>query len=153
PSIPRRPRSVRPARTARCYSRRDGERAASLAGAPSPGPAYVRSVRRTGPAVPVLAPGRRTRPRRNRPATGGGRARPLPSQTTATMPRPLGALRALIAALLVLAGVAGRPGPVAAQAATAVTPGVAVVRVVDGDTVDMQLPEGRRERVRLIGMD
>jgi micrococcal nuclease len=28
-----------------------------------------------------------------------------------------------------------------------------VVRVVDGDTVDVRLPEGRTERVRLIGMD
>ncbi|HET7772178.1 MAG TPA: thermonuclease family protein [Chloroflexota bacterium] len=28
-----------------------------------------------------------------------------------------------------------------------------VVRVIDGDTVDVQLPDGRRERVRVIGLD
>ena len=39
-----------------------------------------------------------------------------------------------------------------AQAQTTQSP-AAVVRVVDGDTVDLQLEDGRTERVRLIGID
>jgi micrococcal nuclease len=55
-------------------------------------------------------------------------------------------LTVLVAASLGLLAVA----PVSAQAA--LTP-ASVVRVVDGDTVDVQLGDGRTERVRLIGID
>jgi micrococcal nuclease len=65
---------------------------------------------------------------------------------------PIAALLLVVALVLAACGV--RPGPPAAQTTSAPrTPGVAVVRVVDGDTVDVRLPEGRQERVRLIGMD
>ncbi|HEV2123171.1 MAG TPA: hypothetical protein VGW38_10405 [Chloroflexota bacterium] len=47
----------------------------------------------------------------------------------------------LLAALTVLL-----PSTAAAQTAI-------VLRVVDGDTVDVHLPEGQRERLRLIGID
>jgi micrococcal nuclease len=73
---------------------------------------------------------------------------------------PLRALRrAPIAALLLALALAlsaceiRRDSPAAQTSSAPRTPGVAVVRVVDGDTVDVRLPEGRRERVRLIGMD
>lgn len=51
----------------------------------------------------------------------------------------------VLALLLVVGGVL----PVSAQASTAAT----VVRVIDGDTVDVQLADGTRERIRIIGLD
>src|SRR5919197_1984260 len=61
------------------------------------------------------------------------------------MSRSFGLLRA--AALFAAALLAH-----AAVAQSTLAP-VTVVRVVDGDTVDVQLEDGRTERVRLIGID
>lgn len=48
-----------------------------------------------------------------------------------------------LAALAFPSAVSAQAGPVPAT----------VVRVIDGDTVDVQLPDGRREHVRVIGLD
>jgi micrococcal nuclease len=60
-------------------------------------------------------------------------------------------LRRAILAIFLTVGVL----PSAAHAQTVPASGVpvTVVRVVDGDTLDVQLPAGTRERLRLIGLD
>jgi micrococcal nuclease len=56
-------------------------------------------------------------------------------------------------ALLVMAGCRGAPRPTSPPVgSTAVPTNAVVVRAVDGDTVDVSVG-GRRERVRLIGID
>jgi micrococcal nuclease len=65
------------------------------------------------------------------------------------------AIRLLLAGALLL----GLVGTVATLAATRSAPGpgeetgAALVRVVDGDTIVVRLPNGRQERVRYIGID
>ena len=66
-----------------------------------------------------------------------------------TIPVPVATLAAAALGLLGV-GCAGTPTP--STAATSVPGGAVVVRVVDGDTVVVQLG-GRQEKVRLIGVD
>jgi endonuclease YncB( thermonuclease family) len=58
-----------------------------------------------------------------------------------------------LAAAVIVATVAGTAAPATAVTVGSFTLRGDVVRVVDGDTVDVALATGRRERVRLIGID
>lgn len=57
-----------------------------------------------------------------------------------------------IATLVAGCGNPARPGPAAPTAPPALTINATVVHIVDGDTIDVVI-DGRRERVRLIGID
>ena len=61
-------------------------------------------------------------------------------------------LVASVAALVVIAPTAAAPSAPAATAGAFTHRGT-VTRVVDGDTIDVRLTSGKRERVRLIGID
>ena len=62
------------------------------------------------------------------------------------------ALVASVAALVVIAPTAAAPSASPATAGAFTHRGT-VTRVVDGDTIDVRLTSGKRERVRLIGID
>jgi len=85
---------------------------------------------------------------------GGGRDRADRSGTAGTGPGAPGRERfeqimmRWLALSLVLAAAAAGPRSVAAQTATAVVAGV-----IEGDSVDVHLPDGQSERVRLIGIN
>lgn len=69
------------------------------------------------------------------------------------MRRPGTALLALVA-LFVLAGCAGLPAaPEPGDTTPALDREVAVVEVVDGDTLEVRMPDGELETVRLLGVD
>ncbi len=67
--------------------------------------------------------------------------------------RRLGLLIAAAAAALLACQPAGEPSPRAAAAGAGSSTPARVDRVVDGDTLVVRLGDGRRRRVRLIGID
>ena len=92
---------------------------------------------------------------RSPPTLRGARRRSLPSNTHRS-PRPARAGPLLVLLALVGGGCRESPPPSSRPASPTGTPvleaNATIVRVVDGDTVDVSIG-GRRERVRLIGID
>lgn len=67
--------------------------------------------------------------------------------------RRVPATAALVAVLVVLAGCASIAGPPATATAAGESVEASVVDVIDGDTLEIRLADGRTDRVRLLGVD